>query len=131
MKKLTVSALALTIAALAQSAPAQADDAKTMAKNTAMVPVRTLGFGCAAVIGTPIAIARRTAVRVRGITGDFADQIGGKEHMPPVVGAAVLGVPFGILTGTSEGIFYGMKNAINEGFNKPFSEDSFSLGELE
>jgi hypothetical protein len=102
-----------------------------MAKNTAMFPVKALAVGAGLVVGTPVAVVRQTAERSMGITGDFADKIGGKDSLPPVLFASVLGVPFGLLVGSAEGVYFGGKNAIQHGVEKPFSKESFSLGELE
>jgi len=122
----------LAIAALvfgSAAAPASADEPKEMLKTTAMFPVRTLGVGAGLVLGTPIAVTRQVAEQTIGITGTFADKIGGKEHLPPVLFASILGVPFGVLTGSAEGVYFGGKNAIVHGSEKPFGKESFSLAE--
>lgn len=121
-------AFALTTGSLL---PACADEPSAMLKNTAMLPVRTLGLGAGLVLGTPVAVVRQTAERSIGFTGTFADKIGGKDSLPPVLFASVLGVPFGVLCGSSEGLYFGGKNAIVHGTQHPFSKESFSLGELE
>lgn len=131
MKKIAITALTLLAIGAGSVLPACADDNKEMMHNAAMFPVRALGMGTALVVGTPIAVTRRVSNRVIGITSDFADKIGGKDNFPPVAGAAILGVPFGIIVGTGEGLYYGGKNAISHSVEKPFSSASFSLEEME
>lgn len=98
-----------------------------MAKNAAMFPVKALAIGSGTVVGIPIAITRRASSRSIEFTQSFADQIGGHEHIMPNVFAMTMGVPFGLLVGTGEGVYYGGKNAIVNGSEKPFSLASFSL----
>lgn len=107
------------------------DSVGEMAKNAAMFPVTLAGVGTAMVVGTPIAITRQVSVRIREYTGTMADNIGGKEHFPPNLFASFMSVPFGTLVGTAEGIYYGPKNAVGKGWEKPFSVDSFSLGDMD
>ena len=129
MKKPTISLLALVTSVAAFAAPAFADtDYSGMAKNTAMFPVRALALSSGLVVGTPIAVVRRVSVRCIEYTGNMADKIGGKNNLPPVLFASVLGVPFGLASGSAEGVFYGGKNAISNCVEHPFSKESFSLG---
>lgn len=131
MIKIAISALTLLAVSFASLAPARADEPKEMLKNTAMFPVKALAVSAGLVFGTPVAVVRQTTERSKGITSAFADEIGGKDSLPPVLFASLLGVPFGVLVGTGEGVYFGGKNAIEHGVEKPFSKDSFSLGELE
>ncbi len=133
MKKSAISVLSLVALTASVCLPAFADqDYTTMAKNTAMFPVRTLALGTGVVVGTPIAVVRRVSNRCIEYTGNMADKIGGKKSLPPVLFASLLGVPIGIVSGSAEGIYYGGKNAITNCVEHPFSKDSFSLGsELE
>jgi len=133
VKKSALSILSLVAIAALSTLPASADnDYGTIAKNTAMFPVRTLALGSGLVVGTPVAVVRRVSSRCIEYTGNMADKIGGKGNLPPVLFASVLGVPFGVVAGSAEGVYYGGKNAINNCVEHPFSKDSFSLGnELE
>jgi hypothetical protein len=108
-----------------------ADSVPDMAKNTAVFGGKIVAISAAATIGTPIAVVRQVAVRIRDFTGTFADKIGGKDSFPPNLFASVLSIPFGTLVGSAEGLYYGPKNAVQYGFEKPFSQDSFSLGDMD
>ena len=134
MKKtlsILLAAAALSTTTLCPPA-AQAEDMKEMAVNTAMFPVKALGIGAGMALGIPIAITRRASSRAVEYTQNFADQIGGKENIPPMVFASVMGIPFGVLVGAGEGVYYGGRNAITNGSEKPFSLGSVSLdSELE
>lgn len=133
MKHRAISILALLTSVAACAGPALAEtDFNGMAKNTAMFPVRTLALGSGLVVGCPVAVVRRVSNRCIEYTGNMADKIGGKNNLPPVLFASVLGVPFGVVAGSAEGVYYGGKNAISNCIEHPFSKESFSLGsELE
>ncbi len=117
--------LALTL----NSAPAFAESEGTMAKQALMLPVRMVAMGSGMVMGIPVAIVRRSGARSVGFTESFADNIGGKEHMIPMGMASLMGVPFGVMVGTAEGVYSGGRNYISHGWEKPFSLESFSMGE--
>lgn len=107
--------------------PAKAEEWGDMAKQTALLPVRCVAIGSGMVVGLPVAVTRRSSNRCIEFTQSFAEKIGGKEHIPPMLFASVMGVPFGLLVGTGEGVYAGGKNAISHGWEKPFSLASFSL----
>lgn len=130
MKNLRALYAAGLMMSVLSALPARADSVNDMAKNTAMFPVKVVAVGSAAAVGTPIAVTRQVCVRIREFTGEFADKIGGKEDFPPNLFASVLSIPFGTLVGTAEGLYMGPKNAVKHGVEKPFSQDSFSLGEI-
>ncbi len=122
-----LAALALTLPVIAP-APALADDGlKDMTMNTVLFPIKAVGIGAGMVVGIPVAITRRASVRSMEFTDTFADKIGGHEHIPPRAMASLAGIPFGIIVGTGEGVYYGGKNAIVNGSEKPFCLGSFSL----
>jgi hypothetical protein len=133
-EKSVKKSLALSLALVAVStwtlAPARADGGwKDAAKNTAMLPVKAASIASGLVVGVPMAVVRRASNRCIENTNAGADHIGGKDSGPPVVIASVLGMPIGLLQGTSEGIYQGTKNAIQYGSSKPFSLESFSLAQ--
>jgi len=131
-KVLSIVAAAITLGLSA--APALADDkgggeVSSMAKSAAWFPVQAAGVGAPWVVGTPIAITRQVAVRIRTLNGEAADKIGGKEHIHPNLFASIYSIPVGTIIGTAEGTYLGAKNAIGHGVEHPFSLDSFSLGD--
>jgi|688.fasta_scaffold285689_1 hypothetical protein len=104
--------------------PAQADDS---AKGVAMIPVRLLAFATGAVVGTPIAIVRKTCENTSVMSGDLS----GKSDNPALRGASALVIlPFAVFKGGLEGAYYGTANSWSNSSEKPFSADSFSLGEM-
>lgn len=117
----------LALFAAVSTGPALADEPKTMAENAVLFPVRAASVATGLVVGVPVAIARRASNRMIEYTGNFADKIGGKDHIPPMVFGSVLGLPFGLLVGTGEGVYYGGKNAFSNSVEKPFSLATFSL----
>ena len=133
MKKFRFALLALTLLSTNLICPVLADTDKTMdmAKGTALFPVKVAAVSSGIFFGTPIAITRYTATKIREYTGNAADKIGGKEHFSPNLFACLFSIPAGTLVGVSEGCYYGTKNAIVNGVDKPFSLESFTLGSLE
>jgi hypothetical protein len=128
-KAITFLAAALMLGVSVAPANAADNDVTGMAKSAAWFPVQVAGVTAAWVVGTPIAITRRTAVRIREYNAGAADKIGGKEHFPPNLFASVFAVPAGSVVGTAEGVYLASKNAIGHGVEHPFSLDSFSLGD--
>ena len=103
--------------------PAMADDSL---KGAAMIPVRLLAFGVGAVVGTPIAVLRKTCENTTTMSGE----IGGKDN-PALRGASALAIlPFAVFKGGLEGLYYGTANSWANSSEHPFSKDSFSLGEM-
>lgn len=120
-------ALLALFATVMGTSPAMADEPKTMAENAVLFPVRAASVASGLVVGIPVAVLRRTSNRVIEYTGNFADQIGGKDHIPPMIFGSVLGLPCGMIVGTGEGVYYGGKNAFANSVEKPFSLAAFSL----
>jgi hypothetical protein len=130
LKSLRAQAAALlTIVALGAALPSQADEPKSMVTNAVMFPVRAASVATGLVVGIPVAMLRRTSNRCIEYTDNFADKIGGHEHGPPVMFGAILGMPFGLLVGSGEGVYYGGKNAFCNSVEKPFSLSTMSLAD--
>ncbi|HNG18276.1 MAG TPA: hypothetical protein PLI59_03820, partial [Candidatus Obscuribacter sp.] len=125
LKALTCAVLAVAALASTVNVQALADEPKDMASNAVLFPVRAASIASGLVIGIPVAIARRSSNRVIEYTGNFADKMGGKDHIPPKVFGSIFGLPFGLLVGTGEGLYYGGKNAFSNSVEKPFSLAAF------
>lgn len=119
----------LALLALTLNTPAFAESEGSMAKQTLMLPVRMVAIGTGMAVGIPVAIVRRTGSRSVEFSEKFADNIGGKEHMIPLGMASLMGVPFGMVVGTAEGVYSGGRNSINHGWEKPFSLETYSMGD--
>lgn len=127
MYKSLCSFLVAIVLVSSSALPGFAEDAQEMAKGYAWFPVKALAMGAGSVVGIPIAITRRASSRSVEFTQNFADQIGGHENIVPSAFGMLMGVPFGLLVGTGEGVYYGGRNAITNGYEKPFSLATFSL----
>jgi len=127
LKALTCAVLAVAALASTVNVQALADEPKDMASNAVLFPVRAASIASGLVIGIPVAIARRSSNRVIEYTGNFADKMGGKDHIPRKYSVPSFGLPFGLLVGTGEGLYYGGKNAFSNSVEKPFSLAAFSL----
>jgi hypothetical protein len=110
--------------ALAGFLPAQAADS---ASGVLMIPVRLVAFATGAVIGTPIAVVRKVADNTVTMSGEAS----GKSDNPVLRGAAAIVIsPFAVFKGGIEGLYCGTANSWKTSSEKPFSAESFSLGEM-
>ena len=127
MTKRIAALLGVLALSAASFAPAQAVEAPDVAKSLVLTPVRLVAFGVGAVVGTPIAILRKSYQD----TSSTAEQISGKsDNKFKTAGAYLFAWPVGVFTGTLEGTYLGTKNSWMNSSEHPFSKDSFSLGEM-
>jgi hypothetical protein len=108
---------------------ADSEGVTDMAKKTVWLPVQMAGIGAGMAVGIPFAMVRQVITRTAQKTGDIADKMGGKEHFPPNLFAAPIGLGFGLVVGTAEGMYWGGRNAFKYGFEKPFTPASFSMND--
>lgn len=125
MRKQFAAFLAAVAVTTTLATPAFADDGGV--NGVLMIPVRLVAFGVGAVVGTPIAIVRKTTENAC----DMSEELSGKSENPIVRGVAGLAMlPFAVFKGGLEGVYYGTANSWKNSSEKPFSTDSFSLGEM-
>lgn len=132
MRRPTATLLAALVVSTLATLPVRAADGEgvgDMAKKTVWLPVQVAGIGAGMAVGIPFAMVRQVITRTAQKTGDVADKIGGKDHFPPNLLAAPIGIGFGLVVGTAEGVFYGGRNAFKHGFEKPFTPASFSMND--
>lgn len=123
-----VALAALSMTAL-PAAHAGEDGLRDAARQTVRLPLRAAGVATGLAVGVPMAITRRASNRMIEYTQTFADKIGGHTSAPPVIFASLLGLPYGMIVGTAEGVYMGSSNAVQQGVEKPFSLESLSLSE--
>lgn len=124
MSRNLASLLLATTIAFTSFLPAKADDSS---KGVAMIPVRLVAFATGAVVGTPIAVVRKVCENTTTMSGDLS----GKSDNALLRGTcAVVTLPFAVFKGGLEGAYYGTANSWTNSSEKPFSADSFSLGEM-
>ncbi len=110
----------------ADSKPATKKSASSN-KGASQIPTRLAAFAAGVVVGIPVAIVRKSAQETVNATRDLV----GDTSNPLFLGAAgTLGVPAGVLSGTFQGVFFGIKNAWTGSGDEPFGKDSFSLGDM-
>lgn len=128
-----IQALALSLMAMSvptmTSVQASEDGLRDAARQTVRLPLRAAGVATGLAVGVPMAVTRRASNRMLEYTSSFADKIGGHTSAPPVLFASVVGLPYGMIVGTAEGVYMGGTNAIQQGVDKPFSLESLSLSE--
>lgn len=112
---------------LSNVAPVWAAEAPDVAKALVMTPVRLVAFGAGAVVGTPIAVLRKTYQNTMSTSETMT---GKNDNKFLTAGACVLALPVGMFTGTLEGAYLGTKNSWMNSSEHPFGKDSFSLGEM-
>jgi hypothetical protein len=108
--------------------PATAANVNQLLEGTVLLPARTLGLATGIVVGSPIAVLRKSTENINAITNKITPD--NHNVIPKVIAAGLVGIPFGIAAGAPEGVYLGSKNALVNCINKPFSVDSYSLGEL-
>ncbi|MBZ0187655.1 MAG: hypothetical protein K8F91_15520 [Candidatus Obscuribacterales bacterium] len=110
---------------------AKADSDEPVVRKSASdvaLPQRMASFAVGAVVGMPIAIARRTYHQTRQGSRDL---IGESRNPLLVVPTTILSLPFAIMGGPVEGFGYAIYNSWKGSGVTPFGCESFSLGEME
>lgn len=127
MKKSLIAALSmLTMASTVAPVFAADDDSLEKVINGTMMITRVGGLGTGIVIGTPVAMTRRTVSTYKAWTNELADQVGGHEFGPSVLLVSLVTAPAAVAWGGLTGAFYGTRNAVSH-FNEPFSANTFSV----
>lgn len=120
----TLITLSIVAASLCSAlpAPAESDAIKTACK----VPLDAASMATGTVIGTPVAIVRKTGSQYVDCLKEFR-----KDSNSYKFWGAVMSLPVAATSGLVKGAVYGPKNAIVHSVAKPFGKDAFSLGPLE
>lgn len=142
MKRLMLAALILLatrVPADAQTATAavvaksEAGRERTIAREhlaaSALIPFKIAAVGTAAVIGTPIAIVRCETKRLDTYSNAVRTELDAPDGSLPLVVASVPGQSLRAIGTLGAGVLNGLFNA-TESWNRPFSRESFSLGNL-
>jgi hypothetical protein len=104
-----------------------AKTASSKSGGTAAGPARFASFVVGSVVGTPVAMVRKTKQEIITATKDLVGDTNNKF----LLGAGgILGVPAGIVSGFFEGPVYGVVDAWKGSADEPFSAESFSLGDI-
>lgn len=110
------------------ASPEKCDDGSTPApKAHVNVPLRLASFAAGAVAGTPIAVVRKCKEEMINATVISAED---SKNPLRLTLAGIMGVPFGLWSGIFDGAYSGLKTSLIYSGEKPFSKDTFSLGEL-
>jgi hypothetical protein len=90
-------------------------------------PRTAASFTAGVFLGTPVAMVRKSKEEVVSMAKDITDN----SKNPLYLGlAGSLALPFGAWAGTLDGAISSMKNSALYSVDRPFSKDSFSLGDL-
>ena len=95
-------------------------------KDGCMVPVTAASMATGTVVGTPIAIVRKTGSEFVSCVKLYR-----KDSNSYKFWGSLCSVPVAGASGLIKGTIYGAKNAVGHSINRPFGKDAFSLGELE
>lgn len=110
--------------------PAKTAKAKTGKSGDVNLPVRLASFTVCTVIGTPIAMTRRTVMEVK--QGEH-DLIGDPDVWYRKVGMVFpgfLSLGYGAVSGGIGGPLYAVKNAWTGSGEQPFGKEAMSLGDI-
>lgn len=112
--------------------PACAADGETALESTVLLPVRVAALGAGIAVGTPISVVRNTIEAFPSARDTIAGQkLSENPHPDPgqYLMADLVALPVSVATGVMLGVCDGAKNAIENCADKPFSPESFSLGD--
>ncbi len=129
MKKSLAAVLCAVALGIGCIAPAMAADSEfgEIVDGVVMTTARLAAFSVGAVVGTPIAIVRKTWENSGNIAGKLT---GNKDNDVLSTGVQVLALPIGVFPGAIEGVGFGTANSWKNSKDKPFTKEFFSLGEL-
>jgi len=96
-------------------------------RGVVVTPVRLAWFSAGTVIGTPIAMVRKTVDNTVDTHKSLSEK---SEHKVLKAGACLVALPVGVFTGTLEGLYLGVENSWKNSNEPPFKKEMFSLGEL-
>ncbi len=109
-----------------EDAPATALDGTPKPKSTVPLPKRLASFTTGAVLGYPVAMAKRTVHQTKAGNRDFI----GDSTNPIKVGiATIVSFPFGFVGGMFEGAQYSVYNSWKGSGEEPFGKSTFSLSD--
>lgn len=137
MKRVKLGAALLVAATLLGTvAPAMAaEEPLEKATQGGLMVTRVGGMASGVVLGTPIATGRETYKSYISFTEAAADKVGGKvggkDSGPVCLVVSLVTLPAAVVVGGAKGLYYGVKNGVWGGFEKPFYKDSYSLGVLD
>ncbi|MBX3074028.1 hypothetical protein KF913_08875 [Candidatus Obscuribacterales bacterium] len=85
---------------------------------------RMASFTCGAVLGYPVAMAKRSVYQTKNGTRDF---VGETRNPFLLIPAVVVSAPYGFVGGFFEGAQYSVMNSWKASGEEPFSKETFSL----
>jgi hypothetical protein len=125
MRNKLVSSLLIALALVgAATLPSRADDDKF--KSIVLFPVKVVGSCVGTVIGVPEGMVKDGVKGSMMSTEWTADKLGDKNGKYQTWAGALVGGPFGLVGGAAYGSFDGAVHGLKTGFNKPFSQESFT-----
>ena len=110
---------------------ADSDEGLDMAVQGSLLPIRIAGVGTGLLVGCPIAVLRETTKSYVHYTEGAADKVGGHALLPACILASFFSAPASLVVGPAKGMYAGTKNGFVHGFDKPFTPQSVSLGNME
>ena len=119
---IVVSAGAAVSPSVFSSAFADSDVVKTVSKTSLSVTSMAAGT----VVGTPIAIVRKTGSQYIGCVKEFK-----KDSNTYKFWGALYSAPVAAVAGPIKGTICGARNAVRYSVDKPSGKEAFSLGNLE
>ncbi len=101
---------------------------------TAMQKMATRAKGAVGVVvglalGTPIRIITSIHAQSKKKSNALKKDFTGEPDIAATFFSRVIGVPYGIVTGTAIGVVQGVPESVKKGYEWPFSGESIGLGE--
>lgn len=92
-----------------------------------LLPVRAASLVAGAAVGAPVSTLKHTTVEVPGAINSIASGLGGDDDGVSLLVSALPGAALGTAIGVIKGVRDGTVNSFNNFYDKPFSQEAFSL----
>ncbi|CAN5618823.1 hypothetical protein BH10CYA1_BH10CYA1_57170 [soil metagenome] len=125
LKKLASSFILASALVGTLVAPSLADD--DTFKSVVVFPMRVVGTGVGMVVGAPLGAFKDSVKGSIKASKAVSGKLGNEDNGGCQFFGSILGGPFGFVGGGAYGMFDGAVHGAKEGYEKPFSKDTFTF----
>lgn len=126
-KKLLATVAAVFIATGSVPAAQAATNDEDPITFAILLPVRAASLVAGAAVGTPVSTIKHTTAEVPDSIISMATGLGGPCDGVSLLVSAIPGATLGTAIGVIKGLHDGTANSFNNFYDKPFSQEAFSL----
>jgi hypothetical protein len=96
-------------------------------KSIVVFPMRVVGTGVGMVVGVPLGAFKDSVKGSIKASNSVSGKVGNDDHHGMQFVGSVIGAPFGFVAGGAYGMFDGAVHGAKQGYEKPFSKDTFTF----